>query len=170
MTTVTTTASATTVTTSSRLALDSSGRLILDELMRICTDITGIPFGHMKKKYVSGIGTHVRVYVRSSARPASSAHASAHAYHIYVRPGDITDESWEDIMIYNLKIELTRVFSHDAANNTDIIARIQSYPSRIAHMYDYVADQQRKHAHDEPVIYNRYIDRCLYEVKVIFDK
>jgi len=155
----------------------SSGRLILDELMRICTDITGIPFGHMGKKYIGAASPQIRVYVGVTS-PLAAHH---HPLHIWVRPGDITEESWEDITIYNLKTELARALltssekndntTNDTTNKTnEIISRIQAYPSKIASEYEYIAKQQRKHAHDEPVVYNKYVDRCLYEIKVIFDK
>ena len=139
----------------------SSGRLIFDELMRICEDITGIPFG-FTHKFIGTNNPPIRIYASSKRKPRQN---TTKYPNLYIKPGDITAESWEDIVVHDLKKNLLGVIK-----DADLVARISAYPDKLAGEFAYVEEQQRLHANDVPVIYNKYIDKCLYEIKVTIDK
>jgi len=157
---------------------DSSGKVIYDELIRILVTLTGVPWGyHKRKKHIQYIGVAdmpLRVVV---VDPAAACKSSTHwstQWHILVTAGDIESAQWENLITYDLQMKLVIVLNVVKRYDTEranMLAVVRSYvpDAGIAAEHSYIAEQRRIHGDVVANIYNKHIDRCLYDITVVID-
>ncbi len=175
---------------------DSTGTVIYDELIRILSAMTSTPWGyhrsgkshktkHRSIQYISVADLPLRVaVVKDNAVNAPAKRHWSTQWYINVTPGDILSPEYEDIVAHDLQTKLTAILGNTKiklpkdnvltpyTNNAreTMLRSVLAYPrSYVAEEHAYMIEQQRVHATENITVYNKYIDRCLYDITVVID-